>query len=61
MNEITTHIDNSVANETELACNIAEKFIDLQYINREILSSLVERIEIDKDKNIYVYFKFKSF
>ena len=61
INEMTTHIDNNVIDETELAEKIAQKFVDLKQINREILSDLVERIEIDKDKNIYVYFKFKSF
>ncbi|MCL2859601.1 MAG: recombinase family protein [Oscillospiraceae bacterium] len=58
--EMTTHIDNSIVNETELAEKIAMKFVGLKQVNRELLSALVEKIEIDKKKNIYVYFKFKS-
>lgn len=49
-----------VINEEELVKNIINKFQGLEEINREILNNLVDRIEIDKDKNIYVYFKFKN-
>lgn len=55
--EMKLHIKNSLVNENELAKNIVTKFQNLQEINREILCSLVNKIEIDKNKKIYIYFK----
>lgn len=60
INELTAHIDNNIVDEAELAERIVQKFLDLKKINREILTDLVEKIEIDREKNIYIRFKFKS-
>lgn len=58
--EIKLHIEKNIVNEDELVKKIVTKFQDLKQINREILCDLVDRIEIDKNKKIYIYFKFKS-
>lgn len=60
IDEIKLHIENSVINEDELIKNIVSNFQGLEQVNREILNNLVDRIEIDKNKNIYIKFKFKS-
>lgn len=60
IDEMKLHIEKNVINEDELSQNIVTKFQNLKQINREILCDLVDRIEIDKNKKIYVYFKFKS-
>lgn len=60
IDELNMHIQNNVVNEDELVKNIVSKFKNLKQINREILCDLVDRIEIDENKKIYVYFKFKS-
>lgn len=54
------HIEKNIVNEDELVKKIVNKFQNLSQINREILYDLVDRIEIDKNKKIYIYFKFKS-
>lgn len=61
IDEIQLHIKKNVTNEHELIKNIVNEFQGLKQINREILNNLIDRIEIDKDKNIYIIFKFKSF
>ncbi len=58
--EMKLHIEKNIVNEDELVKNIVTKFQNLKQINREILCDLVDRIEIDKNKKIYIYFKFKS-
>lgn len=58
--EMKLTIKKNIVNEDELVKKIVTKFQDLKQINREILYDLVDRIEIDKDKKIYIYFKFKS-
>ena len=40
--------------------NIIDKIKNNTKINREILNSLVDKIEIDNSKNIYIYFKFRG-
>lgn len=59
IDKLNMHIQNNVINEDELVKNIVSKFKNLKQINREILCDLVDRIEIDENKKIYVYFKFK--
>lgn len=54
------YIEKDIVNEDELVKKIVTKFQDLKQINREILCDLVDRIEIDKNKKIYIYFKFNS-
>lgn len=58
--EMKLHIEKNIINEDELVKRIINKFQNLKQINREILFDLVDRIEIDKNKKIYIYFKFKS-
>lgn len=52
---LKSKINNNTISENELI----EKFKS-STINREILTSMVSKIEIDKDKNVYIYFKFKK-
>ena len=56
---MTKKLEKNVINENELIENIVTKFQNLKQIDREILGDLVDRIEIDKNKKIYIYFKFK--
>lgn len=57
---LESHLNNNIINEDELINNLIEKFNSNLTINREILTDLVDKIEIDKNKKVYVYFKFKS-
>ncbi len=38
----------------------AKNFLDSPYINKEILFDIVDRIEVDECKKIYIHFKFKQ-
>lgn len=60
IDEIQLILSKNVINEDELIKNIVNEFQGLKEINREILNNLIDRIEIDKDKNIYIIFKFKT-
>ncbi|MEG2235745.1 MAG: hypothetical protein RR144_04840 [Clostridia bacterium] len=60
INEISSYINNNFINEDELTKKIIDKFLDSKKITREILTDLIKKIEIDENKNIYIYFKFKS-
>lgn len=44
----------------EFIQNLTKKFESDIKINRKILTDFIERIEIDKNQKVYVYFKFKS-
>ena len=57
---LESYIDNNLDNEDELINKLINKFKTNLSINREILIDLVNRIEIDKNKKIYIFFKFKS-
>ncbi len=57
---LKNHLDNSIINEEELIEKLIQKFHDKLTINREILVDLVDKIEIDENKKVYVYFKFKA-
>lgn len=59
IDELNIHIKNNAIDENKLVKNIVTKFQNLKQINRETLCDLVDRIEIDANKKIYVYFKFK--
>ncbi len=39
---------------------LTEKFLKMKYINKEILYELINRIEIDENKKIYIHFNFKQ-
>ncbi len=60
ISEITIHLNDNAINEDEIIKNIVTNFKNIKHINREILCDLVDRVEIDKDKRIYIYFKFKG-
>lgn len=51
----------SKAEEDILANKLIEEFYNDLVIDREILINLVDKIEIDKDKKVYIFFKFKLF
>lgn len=51
----------SKVEEDILANKLIEEFYKDLVIDREILINLVDRIEIDKDKKVYIFFKFKLF
>lgn len=57
---LESHINNNIVNEDELINKLIEKFNSNLTINREILTDLVDRIEIDENKKVYVYFKFRT-
>jgi len=38
-----------------------ENFWKTENINQEVLFEIINRIEIDEDKKVYVYFNFASF
>jgi len=62
-NKITTlesYINNIIINENEVINKLIQKFKSNFIINRQILTDLIDRIEIDQNKKIYVYFKFKN-
>lgn len=59
IHEINIRIKKDVIDEEKIVKNIVNKFKSLNQINREILYELVDRIEIDNNKKVYVYFKFK--
>lgn len=58
--QIQSNIENNIVNEDEILKKIITKFKNLKQINREMLCDLVDKIEIDRNKQIYIYFKFKS-
>ena len=58
--QIQSNIENNIVNEDEILKKIITKFKNLKQINREMLCDLVDKIEVDKNKQIYIYFKFKS-
>lgn len=39
---------------------IIKEFLSLKNINREFLNQIIEKIEIDEDKKIYIHYKIKS-
>ena len=44
----------------ETAKKMVREFINSEYASREILVSLIERIELTQDKNIIIKFRFKE-
>ena len=53
------NLENKIINQDEYVNELIKKFNSNFEINREILTELVDRIEIDKTKKIFIYFKFK--
>lgn len=58
---ITSHLKHNMTKNSCLADQLINKFYSNPTITREILIDLVDRIEIDKNKRIYIFFKFKSY
>ena len=51
--------ENPVPKE-DRAKELVQRFIDSAATNRELLFSLIERIEFSEDKQIYIKFRFKQ-
>lgn len=60
IDQTKVYIKDKVLNEEEIIKQIVDKYQNMETINREILVSLVDRVEVDQDKKVYIYFKFKS-
>lgn len=52
--------DYSPAEQADLAKKLVERFLDTASTNRELLVSLIERIELTADKQIIIKFRFKQ-
>ena len=39
---------------------ISKNFLEASYINQEILFEIVERIEVDENKKVYIHFNFEQ-
>ena len=50
----------SPAKRNKVARELTQKFIDGAASNRGLLSDLVERVELDKDRGIHVKFRFQN-
>ena len=50
--------ERSVSKESKYT-GIINEFLKLDNINRDFILELIEKIEVDKDKNIYMYYKIK--
>ena len=57
--ELRLETKNTTKEENELD-NLIEEFLKLEKIDKIYLYRLVNKIEIDKDKNIYIYFNFSK-
>ena len=51
--------DYSPAEQMDLAKKLTERFLETVSANRELLVSLVERVELTADKQIIIKFRFK--
>ena len=52
--------DYSPAEQAELAKKLVERFLETASTNRELLVSLIERVELTADKQIIIKFRFKQ-
>lgn len=57
--ELILETKNTTKEEKELD-NLIEEFLKLEKIDKIYLYRLINKIEIDKDKNIYIYFNFSK-
>lgn len=53
------NIKNKTKEEKELD-ELIENFLKLEQIDKMYLYRLINKIEIDKDKNVYIYFNFSK-
>lgn len=52
--------DFSPARQADLAKELVSRFLDTTAANRELLVSLIERVELTEEKNIIIKFRFKQ-
>lgn|GEM_PF-2630619 len=52
--------DFSPARQAELAKELVRRFLDTATANRELLVSLIERVELTQEKNIIIKFRFRQ-
>lgn len=57
--EEKTNTKNNTKEEQELD-ELIENFLKLEQIDKMYLYRLINKIEIDKDKNVYIYFNFSK-
>lgn len=57
--ENEVNIKNKIKEEKELD-ELIENFLKLEQIDKIYLYRLINKIEIDKDKNVYIYFNFSK-
>ena len=50
--------DYSPDKQTEIAKKLVKRFVDTAYCSRDLLVSLIERVELTKDKQIIIHFRF---
>lgn len=46
--------------QKELAKELVQRFIENSYVNREVLVSLIERVELTEDKEVIIKFRFRE-
>lgn len=54
------NIKNNITNNNEKYKEVIKDFLTMKKPNRQLLSCIVDKITIDEDKNIDIYYKFKS-
>ncbi len=57
--KILSSDENKIVTNQEVK-ELTNKFLKAEYINKEILFDIVDRIEIDENKKIYIHFNFKQ-
>ncbi len=50
----------SLDNQAEIAKGIVKRFIDTAYTSKELLVSLIERVELNEEKQIFIHFRFRQ-
>ena len=53
-------VELSSEGKTELAKALVHRFLDTATANRELLVSLIERVELTEEKNIIIKFRFRQ-
>ena len=52
--------DRAPAEQVDLAKKLVERFLETASTNRELLVSLIERVELTSDKQIIIKFRFRQ-
>lgn len=60
INKLKNIMKSNNIDESQILNKIIKKYSNNNIINRALLIDLIDRIEIDCNKKIYIYFKFKS-